>query len=127
MASDRADSAVVAARVPFRAANAEWDPDQAKLAKLKGEQSSYNRSQVVQPQPTRVGFWVGNAARNDHAGSRAGVCGFGKASGAEGVVDPTYRLPAELPRIRPRPLRGVLRRRDCAHKPKSGPQAPARR
>ena len=47
MASDRADSAVVAARVPFRAANAEWDPDQAKLAKLKGEQSSYNRSQLV--------------------------------------------------------------------------------
>ena len=47
MATDRADSAVVAALVPFCVANAERDPDQAKLAKVKAEQSGYSRSQLV--------------------------------------------------------------------------------
>jgi hypothetical protein len=41
MARDRADSAVVAVMVPFCVANAERDPDRAKLATLKTEQSSY--------------------------------------------------------------------------------------
>jgi hypothetical protein len=47
MARDRADSAVVAALVPFCVANAERDPDQAKLVKLRAEQSSYGRNQLV--------------------------------------------------------------------------------
>jgi hypothetical protein len=47
MARDRADSAVVAALLPFCVANAERDPDLAKLAKLKTEQSSYSRGQIV--------------------------------------------------------------------------------
>jgi len=45
MARDRADSAVVAALLPFCVANAERDPE--KLAKVKAEQSSYSRSQLV--------------------------------------------------------------------------------
>jgi len=47
MATDRANSAVVAALVPFCVANATRDPDQAKLAKVKAEQSEYDRSQLV--------------------------------------------------------------------------------
>ncbi len=47
MAKDRADSAVVAALVPFCVANAERDPDQAKVAKVIAEQSGYSRSQLV--------------------------------------------------------------------------------
>jgi hypothetical protein len=47
MAKNRADSAVVAALVPFCVANAERDPDQAKLVKLRAEQSSYDRNQLV--------------------------------------------------------------------------------
>lgn len=47
MARDRADSAVVAALLPFCVANAERDPDVAKLAKLKAEQSDWTRSQLV--------------------------------------------------------------------------------
>jgi hypothetical protein len=47
MARDRADSAVVAALLPFCVANADRDPDLTKLAKVKAEQSSYSRSQLV--------------------------------------------------------------------------------
>ena len=47
MARDRANSAVVAALVPFCVANAERDPDQAKLAKFRSEDSSYARSELV--------------------------------------------------------------------------------
>jgi len=47
MARDRADSAVVAALVPFCVANAERDPDQAKLAKVRSEGSSYTRGELV--------------------------------------------------------------------------------
>ena len=47
MATYRADSAVVAALVPFCVANAERDPDQAKLAKVKSEESSYARGELV--------------------------------------------------------------------------------
>jgi hypothetical protein len=47
MATDRANSAVVAALVPFCVAKAEHDPDQAKLAKVKAEQSGWSRSQLV--------------------------------------------------------------------------------
>ena len=47
IATDRADSAVVAALVPFCVANAERDPDRAKLAKVRSEESSYARSELV--------------------------------------------------------------------------------
>lgn len=47
MAQNRADSAVVAALVPFCIANAERDPDRAKLDTLKATQSSYTRNQLV--------------------------------------------------------------------------------
>ena len=47
MATDRANSAVVAALVPFCIAKAEHDPDQAKLAKVKAEQSDYSRGELV--------------------------------------------------------------------------------
>jgi hypothetical protein len=47
MATDRAEAAVAAVLVPFCVANAERDPDQAKLAKVKAEQSGWTRSQLV--------------------------------------------------------------------------------
>jgi hypothetical protein len=47
MAKDRADSAMVAALVPFCVANAERDPDQAKLAKVRSEGSPYTRDDLV--------------------------------------------------------------------------------
>jgi hypothetical protein len=47
MAAARADSAVVAALVPFCVAMAERDTDQAILVKLKAEQSPYSRGQIV--------------------------------------------------------------------------------
>jgi hypothetical protein len=42
LAQDRADIAVVAALVPFCVAKAQQDTDQATLAKLRTEQSSYS-------------------------------------------------------------------------------------
>src|SRR5260370_4659826 len=47
MAADRANSAVVAVLVPFCVAMAERDPDQAKLAKVKAEQSHWSRRQLA--------------------------------------------------------------------------------
>src|SRR5690242_16396945 len=47
MATDRANSAVAAALVPFCVAKAEHDPDQVKLATVRAEQSDYSRSQLV--------------------------------------------------------------------------------
>ena len=47
VATDRADAAVAAALVPFCVANAEHDPDQTKLAKVRAEQSGYSRTQLV--------------------------------------------------------------------------------
>jgi hypothetical protein len=47
MAWDRVDSAVVAVLVPYCVADAERDPDLAKLVKVKAEQSSYGRAQLV--------------------------------------------------------------------------------
>jgi hypothetical protein len=64
MASDRVDSAVVAVLVPYCVANAESDPDLAKLAKLKAEQSSYDRAQFVSD---------AGPAREDGARSEASV------------------------------------------------------
>ena len=47
IAAERASAAVTAALVPFCLAKAEGDVDPAKLAKLKTEQSSYSRSDMV--------------------------------------------------------------------------------
>ena len=47
MAKERADSAVVAALVPFCVAKAQQDTDGAKLTKFRSETSSYSRSELV--------------------------------------------------------------------------------
>ena len=47
MATDRAEAAVAAALVPFCVAQAERDPDQTKLAKVKADQADWSRSQLV--------------------------------------------------------------------------------
>lgn len=48
LARERADTAVVAALVPFCVVKAEKDPDnKAVLAKLQAEQSAYSRSDLV--------------------------------------------------------------------------------
>jgi hypothetical protein len=46
-AQERADTAVVAALVPFCVIKAQQDPDKAMLAKLHAEDSSYTRSSLV--------------------------------------------------------------------------------
>lgn len=46
-AQERADTAVVAALVPFCVAKAQQDTDHATLAKLRVEQSSFTRSDLV--------------------------------------------------------------------------------
>jgi len=47
LAQTRADTAVVAALVPFCVAKAQLDPDKATLAKFQTEESSYSRSDMV--------------------------------------------------------------------------------
>lgn len=47
MAQAKSDTAVVNALVPFCVAKAKSDPDAALMTKLKAEQSSYSRSDVV--------------------------------------------------------------------------------
>jgi hypothetical protein len=47
LAQERADTAVVAALVPFCVAKAEVDTEHASLAKFRAEQSSYSRSDLV--------------------------------------------------------------------------------
>jgi len=47
LAQDTANSAVVAALVPFCVVKAEADPNQATLTKFQAEQSSYSRSDIV--------------------------------------------------------------------------------
>jgi hypothetical protein len=46
-AQDRADTAVVAALVPFCVLKAQQDPDKAVLTKLRAEDSSYSRGDMV--------------------------------------------------------------------------------
>ena len=48
MAQERADTAVVAALVPFCVAKAEHDPDHVTLAKFQAEESSFSRTDLVQ-------------------------------------------------------------------------------
>jgi hypothetical protein len=47
VAKDRADTAVVAALVPFCVAKAQQDAEAAKMAKFRAESSSYTRTQLV--------------------------------------------------------------------------------
>jgi len=47
MAYERANSAVVAALVPFCIGNAQHDVDLAKLTKVRAESSSYSRRQLI--------------------------------------------------------------------------------
>ena len=47
LAKTQSDAAVVAALVPFCVAKAEHDPDAARLTKLRGETSGWDRAQVV--------------------------------------------------------------------------------
>jgi len=47
MADDRASTAVVGALVPFCVAMAKADTDAARMTKLRGETSSYSRSDIV--------------------------------------------------------------------------------
>jgi hypothetical protein len=47
LAQDRADTAVVAALVPFCVVKAQTDPDKNTLAKFQTEESSYSRSDMV--------------------------------------------------------------------------------
>jgi hypothetical protein len=47
LAQERADTAVVAALVPFCVTKAQLDPDKAILVKLRAEDSSYTRGDMV--------------------------------------------------------------------------------
>src|ERR1019366_3327523 len=47
LAQQRADTAVVAALVPFCVVKAGQDPDKTVLAKFRAEESSYSRSDMV--------------------------------------------------------------------------------
>jgi hypothetical protein len=68
MAQDRADTAVVAALVPFCVAKAQLDPDHAILVKFQAEESSYSRSDLVM----KAGWaTLGGAKFGDNALARA--------------------------------------------------------
>jgi hypothetical protein len=69
LAQDRANTAVVAALVPFCIAKAEQDPDRAALKAFQAEKSSYSRNDIVM----KAGWaTVGNATSPDNALAR--VC-----------------------------------------------------
>jgi hypothetical protein len=63
LAQERSDTAVVTALVPFCITKAQHDPDQATLVKLKAEQSSYTRNDLV----SKAGWATlgGNASPDD--------------------------------------------------------------
>ena len=68
LAQERADTAVVAALVPFCVAKAQQDPDKAVLTKFQAEQSSYSRSDMVM----KAGWaTLGNEKSPDDALARA--------------------------------------------------------
>jgi hypothetical protein len=64
MALTRSENAVIAALVPFCLDKARMDPDPALVAKLKAEQSSYSRSDVV----SKAGWATFAGDRNPHSG-----------------------------------------------------------
>jgi hypothetical protein len=68
-AQDRVDTAVVAAMVPFCVIKAQQDPDKTVLVKLRAEDSSYSRDEMV----TKAGWaTVGGGASPD--GALANAC-----------------------------------------------------
>jgi hypothetical protein len=68
LAQERADTAVVAALVPFCVAKAQEDPDKTAFAKFRAETSSYSRSDMV----TRAGWaTVGDEKSPNDALARA--------------------------------------------------------
>jgi hypothetical protein len=68
LAQDRADTAVVAALVPFCVSKAELDPDKTTLAKFQAEESSYSRSDMV----TKAGWaTLAGEKQSDDALARA--------------------------------------------------------
>lgn len=69
LAQSKAETAVVAALVPFCVLKARHDPDQAMLTKFQGEQSSYDRSDLV----TKAG-WASVGDRTADNGDLAHAC-----------------------------------------------------
>lgn len=68
LAQERANTAVVAALVPFCVAKAQQDPDKGIFAKLQAETSSYSRSDMVM----KAGWaTIGNEKSPDNALARA--------------------------------------------------------
>ncbi len=68
LAQERADTAVVAALVPFCVAKAQQDPDKALFDRLRAETSSYSRSDMVM----KAGWaTVGDDKSPDNALARA--------------------------------------------------------
>jgi hypothetical protein len=68
LAKERANTAVVAALVPFCVAKAQQDPDKGIFAKFQAETSSYSRSDMVM----KAGWaTVGNDNSPDNALARA--------------------------------------------------------
>lgn len=68
LAQERADTAVVAALVPFCVTKAQQDPDKTVFAKFQAEMSSYSRSDMVM----KAGWaTVGNEKSPDDALARA--------------------------------------------------------
>lgn len=68
LAQETAETAVVAALVPFCVVKAQQDPDKATLTKFQAEQSSYTRSDMVM----KAGWaTVGNQKSPDNALARA--------------------------------------------------------
>lgn len=69
IAQEQANTAVVAALVPFCVAKAQQDPDHATLAKFEAEQSSYSRSDLVM-QPG----WATVGSKTAHDSGLARAC-----------------------------------------------------
>ena len=67
LAQERADTAVVAALVPFCVAKAQQETEQASLAKFQAEQSSFSRSDLV----TKAGWATLGAAKSPDGLARA--------------------------------------------------------
>jgi hypothetical protein len=67
LAQERADTAVVAALVPFCVAKAQQDTEQASLARFQAEQSSFSRSDLV----TKAGWATLGAAKTPDGLARA--------------------------------------------------------
>jgi hypothetical protein len=79
LAQERADTAVIAALVPFCVAKAQGDTQQATLARFRSEQSSYSRSDLV----TKAG-WATLGAEKSPDGALASACSaalYGMKSG----------------------------------------------